>query len=312
LADIVLSMILTFDRANAKSKYYDEVTVPDFESFIAAFRGVRIVSTDPLVIETYSDYYQLDAEMSVDTWFPDYDYGEGAWHTLALGLWGEAEGDMAFTTDKATAKSVEWTGFLTGPTVETMASYLPTVSRARWLPYTNTMSAYITKDEAAARYANLQAWYERFGHLWVGTGPLYIEKAYPVEKTVTMQRNPYYADESTKWDKFSEAAIPVVDIEGEASVTIGAESAYDVYVTFKDAPYASADIKSVSYLVFDATGVLAAQGDATFVEEGMYNVTLGAGVTAALAEGSNRLEVVVVSNLVALPTFESLEFVTTP
>jgi peptide/nickel transport system substrate-binding protein len=286
--------------------------VPNFDSFMAAFRGVKIVSTDPLVIETYSDYYQLDAEMSVDTWFPDYTYGEGAWHTLALGLWGEAEGDMAFSTDKATVKSVEWTGYVTGPTVEKMASYLPTISRAKWLPYTNTMSKYVSPEEAATRYANLQAWYDRFGHLWVGTGPLYIEKAYPVEKTVTMQRNPYYADESTKWDKFSEAAIPVVDIVGEASVKIGAESAYDVYVTFKEDPYASKDIKSVSYLLFDATGALSSQGAATFVEEGLYNVTLGAGVTAALAEGSNRLEIVVVSNLVALPTFESLEFVTVP
>jgi len=85
-----------------------------------------------------------------------------------------------------------------------------------------------------------------------------------------------------------------------------------VYVTFKDEPYASADLKSVSYLLFDATGALAAQGEATLVDEGQYSVTLGADVTGALAEGSNRLEIVVVSNLVALPTFESLEFVTTP
>lgn len=48
------------------------------------------------------------------------------------------------------------------------------------------------------------------------------------------------------------------------------------------------------------------------VEEGVYSVTLPAGVTGALTEGSNKLEIVVVSNLVALPTFESIEFVTTP
>jgi hypothetical protein len=127
-----------------------------------------------------------------------------------------------------------------------------------------------------------------------------------------LQRNPYYADESTKWDRFSEAAIPVVDIEGATSVSIGTAAVYDVFVTFNDAPYASADLKSVQYLLFNATGELAAQGDAVMVEEGVYSVTLPAGVTGALTEGSNKLEIVVVSNLVALPTFESIEFVTTP
>lgn len=311
-ADIVMNMILTFDRAKSGSGYYDEAYVPTFESFMSSFKGVKIVSTDPLVIETYSDYYQLDAELSVDTWWPYYEQGQGAWHTLALGLFGEADGQMAFSADKASVKSVEWTGYVSGPTVAAMAEILGTVSKTGWTPFTATLEQYMAEGEAAARYANLQSFYDRFEHLWVGTGPLYLERAYPVEKTATLQRNPYYADESTKWDRFTEAAIAVVDIEGETSVTIGTEAAYDVYVTFNDEPYASADLKSVEYLLFDATGALTSQGDATMVEEGLYSVTLDAATTGALTEGSNRLEIVVVSNLVALPTFESLEFVTTP
>jgi len=311
-ADIVMNMILTFDRAKSGSAYYDEAYVPTFESFMSSFKGVKIVSTDPLVIETYSDYYQLDAELSVDTWWPYYDQGQGAWHTLALGLFGEADGQMAFSADKASEKSVEWTGYVSGPTVAAMVEILGTVSTTGWTPFTATLEQYMAEGEAEARYANLQSFYDRFEHLWVGTGPLYLERAYPVEKTATLQRNPYYADESTKWDRFSEAAIAVVDIEGETSVSIGTEATYDVYVTFDDEPYASADLKSVQYLLFDATGALASQGDATMVEEGLYSVTLDAGTTGALTEGSNRLEIVVVSNLVALPTFESLEFVATP
>lgn len=120
-ADIVMNMILTFDRAKSGSGYYDEAYVPTFESFMSSFKGVKIVSTDPLVIETYSDYYQLDAELSVDTWWPYYEQGQGAWHTLALGLFGEADGQMAFSADKASVKSVEWTGYVSGPTVAAMA-----------------------------------------------------------------------------------------------------------------------------------------------------------------------------------------------
>ena len=52
------------------------------------FKGVKIVSTDPLVIETYDDLYYLDAEYMVTTWWPDYTYGPGAWHNIGLGVRG--------------------------------------------------------------------------------------------------------------------------------------------------------------------------------------------------------------------------------
>ena len=37
------------------------------------------------------------------------------------------------------------------------------------------MGAYITAEEAAARYAALKAWYTAHGHFWVGTGPYYLD-----------------------------------------------------------------------------------------------------------------------------------------
>jgi peptide/nickel transport system substrate-binding protein len=312
IGDFVMGMILTFDRAKEASPYFDASAVPDFESFMSSFRGVKIVSTNPLVIETYSNFYQLDAELSVTDWWPYYAQGQGAWHTLALGLLCEADGQIAFSADKAAEKGVEWTGYVTGPAVEAMVKKLDQVGGASILPYAETLGKFVPQAERNLRAKNLDSFYDRFGHLWVGTGPLYLERAYPVEKTATLQRNPYYADESTKWDRFSEAALAVVDVEGATSVSIGTAAVYDVFVTFNDEPYASADLKSVQYLLFNATGELAAQGDAVMVEEGVYTVTLTAGVTGALTEGSNRLEIVVVSSLVALPTFESIEFVTTP
>ncbi|GAG77597.1 unnamed protein product, partial [marine sediment metagenome] len=82
LADIVLGMILTFDRAKEESPIFDAAEVPTFTSFMEHFRGLRIVSEDPLVIEFYSDRVYLDAEWIVETWFPYYDQGPGAWHNL--------------------------------------------------------------------------------------------------------------------------------------------------------------------------------------------------------------------------------------
>jgi hypothetical protein len=95
-------------------------------------------------------------------------------------------------------------------------------------------------------------------------------------------------------------------------VTIGEEVTYDVFVDFAGEPYANEDISGVTYLVFDASGALVAQGDAVAESDGYFTVTLGSDVTEGLEAGSNTLEIVVVSNLVALPGSASYEFVTAP
>ena len=72
------------------------------------------------------------------------------------------------------------------------------------------------------------------------------------------------------------------------------------------------DIDSVTYLLFDATGAQVEVGTAEAVEDGLWQVSLSADTTGALVEGSNRLEIVVVSKLVALPSLGSYSFVTAP
>lgn len=95
-------------------------------------------------------------------------------------------------------------------------------------------------------------------------------------------------------------------------VTIGEEAAFDVFIDVFGGAYAADDISSVTYLLFDATGVQVGAGEAAVVEDGLWEVVLDADTTNALVEGSNRLEVVVVSNLVALPSLGEYQFVTAP
>jgi hypothetical protein len=68
----------------------------------------------------------------------------------------------------------------------------------------------------------------------------------------------------------------------------------------------------VKYILYDATGAVVAVGDATPVEDGHYQVTLGADVTSKLPTGSARIEVAVVPIPVAVPSFTSLDFVAVP
>jgi peptide/nickel transport system substrate-binding protein len=311
-ADVVMAMILTFDRAKEASPIYDASAVASLNSFMAAFRGVKILSTDPLVIETYSDSLLLDAEQNINVWWPFYAQGQGSWHALALGIMAEADGEATFSTAKSDELQVEYMSMIAGPVIDILASKLDTAQADGMIPYAPTLGQFVSAEEAAERYANLRAWYDEFGHFWIGTGVFYLERAFPVEKTLVLKRYEAHPDASDKWAGFSAPAIAEIEVDGSTRVTIGEEATFDVFVDFAGEPYAMDDIAEVKYLLFDATGALAEVGAAEAVEDGLWQVTLSAETTGALEAGSNRLEVVVVSNLVALPSFTDLQFVTAP
>ncbi len=310
IGDFVMYMIVTFDRAKEASPVYDASAVSNFNAFMSAFKGVKILSEKPLIIETYSDAYDLDAELSISTWWPYYAQGQASWHALTLGLMADAAGEATFSAAKADELEVEWISYIAGPTVAIMKTHLDEVVASGEIPYAPTLGEYVDAAEVQARYANLAEWFRKRGHLWIGTGPLYLERAFPVEGTVILKRFLDYPDMADKWLRFSEAAIADVELDGPGRVTIGSPASYDVYVTFNEEPYAVADIDNVKYLVLDAKGEVAYVGQATAVEDGLWKVELSADVTGKLEAGSNRLEVVVVSKRVALPSTDALTFVT--
>ena len=317
-ADFVMSMIQVFDQAKPESAIYDEATVGATEGYLSHFKGVRIASTSPLVIETYDDAYQLDAETIVSnfslypnpTWWPQYAFGEGAWHTIALGILAETNKELAFSTDKAGANSVEWTSFISGPSLEILRKYLDQAKGESYIPYAPTLGEYVTAEEAATRYDDLDAFYGEHNHFWVNTGPFVLDKVFSVEGTLTLKRNADYPDMADKWSRFSEPKIATAEVDGSGQVQIGSEATFDAFVSFKGEPYASADISEVKYLLFNANGELVASGAAEANGEGQYLVTLGADVTSKLEAGSNKLEVIVVPSVVSIPSFASFEFVT--
>jgi peptide/nickel transport system substrate-binding protein len=315
IGDMVMFMIMQFDRAKEASPIYDEAYVPEFNSWMSGFKGWRIVSEDPLTIEYYTDAYQLDTENNVTDFRAAYpsDYGNGAeagWHTVLLGWMAEANGEAAFSSDKADNLEVEWMSYIAGPTLEILKANLDAAQEETLIPYEPTLGDYITPEEAETRYANLQEWYRRYNHFWVSTGPFYLQKAFPVEGTLILQHNPDYPDMADRYSQFTAAPIPEVTVDGPGDVTIGEEAVYEVYIDFEGEPYPNEDIDMVKYLVFDATGALAFTGDAQEAGEGYYEVVLDADMTGELEAGSNQLAVIAVSKRALVPVRQELDFVT--
>jgi peptide/nickel transport system substrate-binding protein len=313
-ADFVMGMIITFDLGNPDSPYYDEALAPGLAQFLSSFKGTRVVSTDPLVIETWTDAGNLDAENAAITWWPatTYDYSDAAWHNMALMLAGELNNSIAFTSEKAAANAVEQTNLISGPSLEVLANELATATEANSIPYEPTLGQFITAEDAAARYANLAEFNRRYGHYYISTGPYFLSGVFPVEGQAVLSQWAAHPDPATRFSAFAEPALAIVEIDGPGRVTIGEEAVFDVFVDYYGGAYPAADIAAVNFLVFDAEGNLAGQGEATGVEDGVWQVTLPPDITNALVEGSNKLDVVVVSNLVAIPGLDTFEFVTAP
>ena len=318
--DFIVNMIQIFDLAKPESPVYDESQVPNYESFMTYFKGTKIVSTDPLVIETYVDTFNLDAEALVANnrwanWFPTNSatgFAPVSWHLFTIGMLGEQNKEIAFSQDKSTALNVTWTHYIDGPSLEVLKKYLDKAAAEKFIPYAPTAGQYITADEATARYANLAKWYTAHNHFWVGSGPYYLDQVNSVEGSLVVKNNPDFADLANKWDRFGEPVLPIVDVSGASKITIGKEASFDVLVSFKDAPYPAAEMDSVPFLLYDADGVLVGKGLAEMVSDGLYVIKLTPEQTAKLKEGTSQMEVIAVSKVVSVPVFATITFVVAP
>jgi peptide/nickel transport system substrate-binding protein len=315
VGDFVMNMIESFDPDKKDSPIYDESLALSIDATLASFKGYRITSTNPLMIEAYSDSYNADAELNILTLWPQNLYGlqgENSWQILAISNLAEANKELAYTQDKADKLKVENTNWVGGPSLDILSKYLDQAAGESYIPYAPTMSQYITKDEADLRYANLKKWYADHKHFWVGTGPYYLDKVFTTEKSLVLKQNKDFVDLSDRWAQFSEPKLATTVLDGPGQVKAGDEAVFNATVTFNDAPYPQADIAHVKYILYDATGTVISVGDATATADGQYTVTLPGTETSKLQAGSARLEVAVVPIPVAVPSFTTIDFVATP
>jgi peptide/nickel transport system substrate-binding protein len=314
LADIIFNYIIRFDRADNASPVFDEAYLETFTTFREFFKGFRIMSENPLILEFYTDRIYPDAEWIVNdvaSWFypaSDANYGPTPWHMVTIGLLAEEKGLAAFTADKADKLGVERLNYITGATLPILKSMLDEAIGASYIPYEKVLSKYVNKDSALARYNALKSWYESKGHFWVGDGPFYLESVDPTAHVIVLRAYKDYPDPADKWLIFSEPKLPEVSIEGPASIISGLGAMFNVKISFKGQPYKISETDSVKYLMLDAGGRIVATGTAEPVEDGLWSLGLEAAETSVLPSGPAKLLVAVSSKLVSIPVTKEASF----
>ena len=315
VADFVMFMIMNFEQGKQESAIYDEDVAPNLEAFLSHFKGVQIVSTDPLVIATYDDNYYSDAELDVTTWWPNYGYGEAPWQAIAVGNMAEANKELAWGAGQADRNTVEWTSFIGGPSLETLTKYLDQAISEKTVPFAATMGEYVTADEAGARYEALKKWYGDRGHFWDGTGPYYLASVDLNAGAAVVKNNPDYVDLADRWSAFGTAPLAEAALDGPAQLKVGQEAVFNVVLTYKNGgdPYPNADVREVKFLLYDDKGATVYVGAGVAgAEDGSFTLTVPADVAGKLVAGSGRIEVAAVLNPVAIPAFASLDYVVVP
>ena len=309
LGDMVVSFIVGLDRGKPESPLYDEAEVASLETFLGHFRGLRIVQEDPLVVEVYSNQIFPDAETIAGS-RAGYLFTSTPWPSLALGILAERDRELAFSSSKADQLKVEWMSYIAGPSLPILERYNTQAQQEGFIPYQKAVGQYISAAQAQERYRRLGEWHRARGHFWVGQGPFYLSSVHTVEKNLVIRRFDRFPDPPDKWELFNEPRIPEVDISGPVRIASGEAARFQVNVTFQGEPYAVDDVEFARFLVLDARGEPVTVADAQPTSDGVWEVKLTPEQTAGLEGGSTRLEVVVVSRLVSIPSFATFSFVT--
>jgi len=246
--DFMLYAIMEFDRAKSDSAIYDAATVPQFGAFMEHFKGVEFNFTTPgydLVVTTYDDLVQLDAELVVrgNSWFPTgpviggNNLGPWIWHNLALGILAERDLKLAFSQSKSEEKTIEWLNFISGPSLDVLSDYLTDVLTSgnpdyAYIPYKSFLGTYITQAEALQRYQNLKAFYNANGHFWVATGALYLTAVDTTGKKLELSAFQNYQVDGSKWFfLMGKSAGPAHNGAWVDKVTVEIEATHEAGIT---------------------------------------------------------------------------------
>ena len=318
VADFVMAMIELFDQGKKDSPIYDLDVEGNLTAFLTTFKGVKIISTSPLTIETYSDNFYADAELdaaNVGSWWSSYLYGEAPWESIAIGNIAVGAKKLAWGTGEADRNKVEWMSFIGGPSLDILSKTLDDALAAKTIPYAPTMGAYITADDATARYTALKTWYNTNHNFWDGTGPYYLASVDLNAGSAVVKNNPNYVDLADRWSAFGQAPLAVAALDGPAQVKIGADAVFTATLTKKSdgTPYANADVKAVKFLIYDSSGATVYVGAGVAgATDGQFTLTVPADVTSKLVAGTGRIEAAAVLIPVAIPAFATLDYTVVP
>jgi len=318
LADWLVQWPLDFEQADPDSDLYDVSTVADFGVWKGTFKGMKVISESPLVIEYYNDFVNNEAEFMVTraafarSAISGFQTPIQPWQVTAIGTKADEEGLLAYSAQKADILDIEWMNYIGGPSLAILSDVLDDAMATGYVPF-GDFEDLVTPEEATARYQNLKDWYEDKDHFWVSYGPYYLDQADYVAHTAVLKANRDYPYKADRWSWLSAPPIPESDATVPDFVIPGLDASFTLDLSFGGAPYSNDRIDFVKYMVVDSAGELKTVGEAEpSATEGQWTIDLEGTETDGLSTGSYNLVTIALSKDVAMPGTAETPFIVIP
>jgi len=323
LADWVLGWPIDYERNDPNSPLYDESSAPNFEVLTSLFKGWKIVSEHPLVIEYYLDYKSLDAELILSraatltgidspTWGLGQFWPSMPWQVKAIGIKADEEGLLAFSADKANELDVEWMSYIGGPSLPILANVLTEAENTGYLPWEQFGSQYVTASEASERYTNLQTWYTQHNNFWVANGPFYLDTVDFTGHVAVIKAFREYTYAADRYATLASAPVPESSVQVPTSVVPGLKATFNLTLTTQGQPYPNDRIDFVKYVIIDSNGVTKVSGTASPTDTGKWPISVDETTTGAWQPGTYTLITIALSKDVGQSGTQRTPFIVIP
>ncbi len=292
------------DEASPDDARYSAKYSSTLQPYIPLIKGIKIISDTKLQI--YIDYWFFD-ESEVAAFLTP--WTATPWQLMYAMEQMYIDGIGSWYQDEAQARGNEWIDpiFPTHSTI--IRQYLDSFYEADKIPDALTAGQLpvppITLDEAKQRYARSSNFIAQYGHAIISNGP-YIMIKYQQNNVIEVSANRQYPFGPEKWSGFGEERlIKVVDISYKESVNIGETVNIDLKINILQTPARAQDV-IIKYWFYNPTGNIIGKGDATFVSDGNFRISLS---TSGLSPGIYSFKIYAVSKYAYIPEFISGKFI---
>ncbi len=308
-ADFVMRIIMRFELSDKGSALYHEDD--RVNSWREHFKGYKIISTNPLVIESYHDDVAIDAESNVEAVWPEYGRGQAPWHLVAASNLAVTEGKLEYFSNAVAGQAgVQWMDWLSGDSLDILKRQVENAKTQGFVPYQKVLGAYINADTASKAYENLLAFHEAHGHFVVGCGPYYVKQVDQENKQVTLMHYKHYTEPSDKWEHLENPMVLKVKLDGPKAVKKGEENKFNVYATYGDegVVYPHDALRSLWVMLYDEHGMMVySEKMEAPMADGVYPIIITDTMIDALGEHHGIIEVVAVPMAVSVPAWDSMK-----
>ncbi|MEO9276550.1 MAG: ABC transporter substrate-binding protein [Nitrososphaera sp.] len=280
----------------AEMKTFDSEFSPKANQAIKTLVGIRVI--DKNTIEVYQNFWHFDNGEIADS---AQVWPGVPWEITYSMEKAVMDGKLAFSRSDAVNNNVNWLSLIIPDDANVLESYLAEFDKEKTMPVALQSLNYSYAD---SRYQASISWINTHHNAVISNGPFYLDSYSPEARTITIKSfdDASYPLEAGHWAKFENVDLPrIKNIDFPKVVQMGQNLTVPITTTTNATLY---------YYFTNSQGVVIDQNK-IFSDNGTAHIFLNGQQTEKFDEGSNNLQLFVVSDDAYKPDIFRTSFLAT-